>query len=223
MLIGNRRRIEVVLAALQTAIQTAVFRSTKGTRVSPRYRVAILAYSDEVYDILGGVKPIDQLANLGVPELSTMRGTDTARAFAEVEKLLVREAANYADCPAPLVCHMTDGEYLGADPEPIVQRIMEMENADGHVLVENIFISDKILVEPVKNLANWGGVTMETALSNAYARKLRAISSPLPDSYRSMMLECGYNLVENTRMMIPGDSQELVELGFVMSTSTPTS
>lgn len=219
--LGSKRRIDVVMDALGAMLRQMVFRSTKGSRVSPRYRVAMFAYSDHVYDLLNGVKGVDQVAQMGVPELSTMRSTDTARAFAQVEKLLQQELPALARCPAPLVCHMTDGEYTGADPEPIVRRIMSLRVPDGNVLVENIFISDDILAEPISDPHQWSGVLPNTKLRSDYARKLRAMSSPLPDSYRVMMRESGYNISENAVMMIPGMTPALVEMGFVMSMSTP--
>ncbi len=221
--LGAKRRIDVVMEALGAMLRRMVHRSTKGTRVSPRYRVAIYAYSDHVYDLLGGIKTIDQVAQLGVPELSTMRSTDTARAFAQAEKLLQQELPNLAHCPAPLVCHMTDGEYTGADPEPAVRRIMAMRVPDGNVLVENIFISDHILKESITDPKRWEGVRPSTKLASDYARKLRAISSPLPASYRAMMREDGYELADDAVMMIPGMTPELVQMGFVMSMSTPIS
>ncbi len=70
---GSQKRIEVVTDALYAALQEMVFRSTKGGRVSPRYRIAMYAYSEDVYDILDGVKTIDQVASMGVPELQTLR------------------------------------------------------------------------------------------------------------------------------------------------------
>src|SRR5262245_9605999 len=145
--LGNKRRIDVVMDALTVAIRQMVFRSTKGGRLSPRYRIAMLAYSDHVYDLLDGIRTVEEVAHLGVPDLSPMRTTDSAKAFAQAEKLLDVELFNLLSGPAPLVCHMTDGEYTGADPEPIVQRIMQMNVPDGNVLVENIFISDKVLSE----------------------------------------------------------------------------
>ncbi len=219
--LGGKRRIDVVMEALGAMLRRMVHRSTKGGRISPRYRVAMYAYSDHVYDLLGGIRTIDQVAQLGVPELSTMRSTDTARAFAQVEKLLQQELPNLAHCPAPLICHMTDGEYTGADPEPVVRRIMAMRVPDGNVLVENIFISDNLLDEKIADPRQWGGVTPRTKLRNDYARKLRAMSSPLPPGYRSMMREEEYNLADDAVMMIPGMTPELVQMGFVMSMSTP--
>jgi hypothetical protein len=215
------RRVDVVTDALGAALRQMVFRSTKGIRVSPRYRLAIYAYSDHVYDLLDGVKTVDQVASLGIPQLAPMRTTETALAFAQVEKLLQQELPTLKHCPAPLVCHMTDGEYTGADPEPIVRRIMNLSVPDGNVLVENIFISDKVLSAPVADARRWPGILPSTGLEDGYARKLQSISSPLPESYRSTMRESGYHMAQGALMLLPGMNAELVEMGFVMSAATP--
>jgi serine/threonine protein kinase len=220
-LLGDRRRIDVVTDALQAALRQMVFRCTKGSRISPRYRIALFAYSDHVYDLLDGVKPVNQVARLGVPQLSPMRTTETAKAFARAERLLRAELANLQSCPAPLVCHMTDGENTGEDPEPIVRRIMQMAVPDGHVLVENIFISDRVLPKPIADPRKWPGILPDTKLASNYARKLRAISSPVPGSYRMMMLEMGYSLDAESVMLLPGVNPELVAMGFQMSAATP--
>jgi hypothetical protein len=219
--LGSKRRIDVVTEALTVTLKQMVFRSTKGGRLSPRYRIAMIAYSDHVYDLLDGIKPVDQVAPLGVPVLSPMRTTNTAAAFAQAEKLLLAELPNLRSCPAPLICHMTDGEYTGADPEPIAKRIMGMSVPDGNVLIENIFISDKILPQPITDPSKWPGILPDTKLSNEYARKLRAISSPLPASYRAMMQENGYQLAKDALMLLPGMTPELVAMGFQMSAATP--
>jgi len=51
----------------------------------------MLAYSDTVYDLLGGVKPITEIVRMGVPELKPLRWTNTALAFSAAEKILSRE------------------------------------------------------------------------------------------------------------------------------------
>ena len=219
--LGDRRRIDVVTDALQAALRQMVFRCTKGSRISPRYRIALFAYSDHVYDLLDGIKPVNQVARLGVPQLSPMRTTETAKAFAQAEGLLRAELADLQSCPAPLVCHMTDGENTGEDPEPIVRRIMQMDVQDGPILVENIFISDHVLPRRITDPQKWAGILPDTRLANNYARKLRAISSPVPESYRMMMLEMGYNLDAGAVMLLPGMNPELVAMGFQMSASTP--
>jgi len=219
--LGKSRRIDVITDALQAALRKMVFRSTKGSHLSPRYRIAMLAYSDRVYDILGGVMPIDEVAQMGVPKLDTRRTTETAKGFAQVERILNEELPKAQEWPAPLVCHMTDGENTGDDPEPIVKRIMAMSVADGNVLVENIFISDTVLSRPVDKPRDWRGILPKTRLASDYGRKLRAMSSPLPESYRRMMLEMGYNLDSRALMLLPGMDPELVAMGFQMSAATP--
>ena len=221
--LGDKRRIDVVMESMSIVLRQMIFRSTKGARISPRYRIAMIAYSDHVYDLLDGIKTVDQIANLGFPTLSTFRTTDTARAFAQVEKLLEMELPNLDLCPAPLVCHMTDGEFTGEDPAPIANRIMAMEVPDGNVLLENIFISDVIFEQAINNVREWPGILRKTNLKNEYAKKLRSMSSPLPKSYHAMMLESGYRMDEKSVMMLPGISPSLIEMGFVMSAATPIS
>jgi hypothetical protein len=219
--LGDRRRIDVVMEALGAALRTMVMRSTKGSMVAPRYRIAMLAYSDHVWDLLNGVQTIDQVVKLGVPDLQPKHYTETAKVFLEAEKLLQRELPRMQDGPAPIVCHMTDGEYNGADPEPIVQRIMRMGVPDGSVLVENIFISNELLTDSIPDIQQWPGIGSQQWLANGYARKLAALSSPLPHSYQATLAEDGYHLAPGSLMMLPGTSSELVMLGFQMSTGTP--
>ena len=82
--LGNKRRIEVVSEAFDAALRQMVFRSTKGARISPRYRIAMFGYSDDVHDLLGGIQPVDKVAELGSPEFETQRSTDSYKAFVEV-------------------------------------------------------------------------------------------------------------------------------------------
>jgi hypothetical protein len=216
---GGRPRIEVISDALQKVAVKMVQRSTKGVNVAPRYRVAIFAYSSQVIDILGGVKTIDEFAKMGVPRLTTLDMTDTAAAFAKAEELLDAELPNLQDCPAPLVCHMTDGEYNGADPTPIARRIAAMAVPDGNVLIENIYVRSGGLT--VTDVNSWPGISSAGELRESYSRTLFEMSSPIPESYRSVMSEFGYTLAQGARMFFPGDQPELVELGFAMSGATP--
>jgi DNA-binding transcriptional regulator YiaG len=212
---GGKPRIEVVTDALQKAAVKMVQRSTKGTVVSPRYRVAMFAYGSQVIDLLGGMKTIDELAKMGVPKLTTLDGRNTAAAFAEAEKLLEAELPNLQDCPAPLVCHMTDGEYTGANPAPIAKRIMEMSVPDGNVLVENIYLRPGGVA--ILDVDAWPGVISESELPDQYSRTLFRMSSPIPESYLSVLREFGYRLAPDTHMFFPGDQPEFVELAFTMS------
>jgi len=221
--LGDRRRVDIVTDALDMIVKQMIFRSTKGGMIMPRYRVALFAYSDHVYDLLGGVKGVDELIEYGIPELSPMLTTETAQAFLEAEKCLIEELPRLEECPAPLVCHLTDGEYTGEDPGPVARRIMEMGVPDGNVLVENIFISDNILEAEIGDTKLWPGIRPDTALASDYARKLRHISSQAPQSYRMIMHEYGFNLSQDALMLFPGTTSELVAMGFQMSAATPAS
>jgi hypothetical protein len=118
-------------------------------------------------------------------------------------------------CPAPLVLHLTGGEYTKSygDPEPIAQQIMAMSVPDGPVLIGNIFISDDVLPEPIADPRAWPGILPDTPLASPHAEKLRAMSSPLPESYRRMMAAEGYRLTPGSLMLLPGTAPELVVAG----------
>ncbi|GFN30953.1 hypothetical protein PCURB6_12130 [Paenibacillus curdlanolyticus] len=219
---GGKKRIDVVTESLGIALRQMVFRSTKGSRIAPRYRVAIITYSDEATDLLGGIKPIDELMSSGmVPQLSTHRFSDAAKAFLQAEKLLKAELSNIQDGPAPLICHMTDGIYTGEDPEPIAKRIMEMSVKDGNVLIQNIFMSDEVLEKEIDQPKRWGGVREGDTFRDEYGEKLMRMSSVLPESYRQTMQEANYSLAPGSLLMFPGAHPDLVALGFQMSAATP--
>jgi hypothetical protein len=220
--IGGKPKIEIVSDALHQVAVRMVQRSTKGTTVAPRYNIAMFAYSSQVTDLLGGIKTVAELAQMGVPRLQPMDATDTSAAFREAESLLKSQIGNLQDCPAPLVCHMTDGEYnSGGDPEPIAKQIMQMSVPDGNVLVENIFVTDKALTTPITDPKDWDGITDETPLASPYAETLMRMSSQIPPTYASVMAEMGYRLSPGARMLFPGNTPEIVELGFAMSGATP--
>src|ERR1017187_1763 len=117
-----------------------VQRSTKGEIVSARYRLAMAAYSDTVLDMLGGIRSIDDVAKKGNPVLSTTGGTNTHGAFVWARDILSSEIPRSRGNPAPMVCHLTDGQYTGSNPGPVVKEIMALSNDDGTVLVENIYL-----------------------------------------------------------------------------------
>lgn len=221
--LGERRRIDIVMESLEMILKQMIFRSTKGSIIMPRYRMALFAYSEHVYDLLDGVKGVDKIVEYGVPDLSPMLTTETAKAFAEAEKCLLETIESCADCPAPMVCHLTDGEFTGDDPEPIARRIMEMSVPDGNVLVENIFISENILDEPVRDANLWPGIQENAQMNNEYARKLQRMSSKIPESYRMIMREHNFHLSQDSIMLFPAMTRELVAMGFQMSAATPIS
>ncbi|HVO43888.1 MAG TPA: VWA domain-containing protein [Aggregatilineales bacterium] len=222
---GTATRISVVLKALEDVATAMVGRSTRGTLIQPRYKVAIYAYASQVYDVLQGVKTVTEFAQMGVPTLTTMDTTNTEAAFLAAESLLQSEVANLpAGSPAPLVCHMTDGEInAGGDPAPIAERIKTLAVPDGNALIENIYIGPNLLRHPTADPKSWVGLTAAAELTTDYAKRLFEMSSPIPESYRNLMSEMGYHgLQDGARMMFAGNDEKLIEMAFAMSGVTPT-
>ena len=92
-------------------------------------------------------------------------------------------------------------------------------------VVENIFLNDKLLVVGgIGDLKSWAGITPDTRFTDdddgRYAHHLRSLSSPLPTSYHSVMMQQGYRISSNAVMMLPGIDLSLIEMGFVMSAAT---
>lgn len=215
-------KIDHVNQAIEKVLVKMVERSTRGETISPRYKLAIAAYSTQIFDVLPGVQTIDEVVVKGAPQLTATNTTDTAAAFAWARDLLKQELPKLNGLPAPMVCHLTDGRYTGTDPEPIVREIMQMANDDGSVLVENIYVDENLTKEPITDPEAWTGIQDVSELSNPYAQKLFNMSSPLPERYAEVISEEGYNLKPGVRMLIPATSKELIELAFAMSGATPT-
>jgi uncharacterized protein YegL len=215
-------KIEHVNQAIEKVLVRMVQRSTKGEVISPRYRLAMAAYSDNPIDILGGIQTIDDVAKKGRPKLSATSLTNTHSAFTWARDLLKQELPNLNGQPAPMVCHLTDGQFTGSDPTPIAQEIMQMSNDDGNVLIENIYVGPNLTHQPITDAESWPGLSDVSELNNQYAQQLFHISSPLPGSYADVIQEEGYKLNAGSRMLIPGTNKELIELAFAMSGATPT-
>ena len=218
---GSKSRIQVVREALKVTVTEMVQRSLKNKELRPRYRVAMIAYSDDVYDVLSGVKPIDVVAKMGIPKLEPLNRSDTTKGFRYVKKIIEQEKSLLAPAsPAPLVIHLTDGELTSReDPEPVVREIQQIMVPDGNVLVENVFISDELKVV-IPDAAAWPGYKPGEDVGNQYGNRLLAMSSYLPEMYRIVMSELGFSIQEGTAMMYPGIRPEFVQMAFVMSTTS---
>lgn len=220
--IDGAEKIHLVNAAVKSVIQRMIKRSTKGQVISPRYRLSIACYSETVIDVLPGIKTITEVATIGAPVLSTLATTNTAAAFMWARDVLRAELPNVDGCPAPMVCHLTDGEYTGADPEPIASEIMAMTTADGNVLVENIYVGEQLTSRPIGDPKKWEGINDVADLApDPYVQKLFRMSSPLPQSYANVIREDAYSMRAGSRMLIPASNKALIELAFAMSGATP--
>lgn len=224
---GKLKKIDVLPRVIKKAAKKMVQRATKGDDISPRYRVAMFAYSSKVepvYKDANGhyeIWPIDTIKQRGVPSIFTPQDTtDTYAGFLQVKHLLEQELPKlHPDSPAPLVCHLTDGAYTTQDPTPVVNEIKKMKVNDGCVLVENIYISEELSVSTT-DVTEWEGYKLGDNLGNKYGNQLLEMSSPLPHSYWENIKSSYPKLMPNTQMMYPGLNEDFVSLAFVMSTMT---
>jgi hypothetical protein len=217
----SESKSELVTRTLTRAIREMVRRSTRGTQPLARYRVAAFAYNHEIHDVFGGARPITEIAQIGVPVMNAAGTTDTAAAFEHAEQLLISMHAELRKCPAPLICHFTDGAYTDKTPLPIAERIQQMTFPDGSVLIENIFFDHGALAKPVPDWYTWPGIHSKEDLASTYAYDLYEMSSPIPESYLRLFTERGYAMKPGARLFFPGDSSEMVEAAFTMSGMTP--
>jgi hypothetical protein len=217
----SETKSELVTRTLTRAIREMVRRSTRGTQPLARYRVAAFAYNDEVHDVFGGARPITDVIQIGVPAMAPAGTTDTAKAFEHAEQLLLSMHGELKNCPAPLICHFTDGSYTDTSPLPVAERIRQMTFPDGPVLIENIFFDSGALAQPVTDPYSWGGVLTRDDLASTYAYELYEMSSVIPDSYLRMFTERGYAMRPGARLFFPGNNAEMVEAAFTMSGMTP--
>ncbi len=217
-------KIEVVNMALKFAVRNMLRQCMRDLTVLPRYQLAIFAYNTQVYDLLGGIKTIAEVAQqIGTPELIANGKTKTEEGFAAVAKLLSVHLAEYQHCPAPLICHLTDG-LITNDPQAlikIVQDIKAMHVEDGNVLVENVYVADHMLRKSVQDWHSWHGVLKVNQLTNDYARLLFDLSSPLPESYRQNINDSGYRLQPGAGAVFPRRSKRSGAVGLCCFQSYP--
>ncbi len=216
-------KIELVNQALREAIKGLVLHSMRDNKVQSRYHVAMFAYSTTVLDLLNGIRTLPELMRAGGPPDLSAGGyaTDTAAGFTMVEHLLQKQLHAYKNCPAPLVCHLTDALCTTQDPSPIVQRIRTMSVDDGSVLVENVLIAEEMLRKPPRSWQQWGGILKAKELTDEYARRLYTLSSSLPESYRqNINRSANYQLQKGAALFFPGVHSELIRLALAASSAT---
>jgi uncharacterized protein YegL len=226
----GKKRIDVTKDAIQTAYAKMIERSLRQGKIHPRYRIGMIAYSTDLYDVygdLGSIVTIDRLKDEGVPSISPQQTTDMAKAFRYANKLIKEDIQTWPqkwldECPPPMVINLTDCEFgeETQDPVQFAQELQKISVPDGNVLVENIFITDQITLHS-ENILDWKGYKFTESTGDPYGDKLLAMSSPIPASYAQIMSEqAGLKIREGTAMMFPGISREFIKTGFAMSIVT---
>jgi len=226
----GKSRIDVAKDAIQTAYAQMIQRSLRQGKIHPRYRVGMIAYSTDLFDVygdIGSIVTIDKLKDEGVPLITPQQRTDMAKAFRYAHKLIQDDIKTWSqkwldECPPPMVINLTDCEFgeETQDPVEFAQKLQEISVPDGNVLVENIFITDQITL-PSANIKDWKGYRFNESTGDPYGDKLLAMSSPIPAGYAQLMSEqAGLKIREGTAMMFPGISKEFIKTGFAMSIVT---
>lgn len=223
----GKRRIDVAKDAIQTSYAQMIQRSLRQGKIHPRYRVGMIAYSTDIYDVygeIGSIVTIDKLKDEGVPSLTPQTTTNMAKAFRYATYLIQEDIKNWplkwlTNCPPPMIVNITDCEY-DDEADVLENAAMNLRNInvpDGNVLLQNIYISDQIAKVPA-NIKDWHGYHFNESTGNAYGDKLLAISSPMPAVYNQIMKEqSGLKIDVGSAMMFPGVSQEFIKTGFAMS------
>lgn len=217
---GKTTKIDLVNQALKEALKDMIRRSIRDGIVQRRYKIALLAYNTKVVDVLDGVCDLPDLVERGIPVISAGGETDASVGFAAVEHLLQQHLTECQTSPAPLVCHLTDALITMGDPTPLVERIQAMTVRDGSVLVENVYVAEKMLRTTVHDWHQWGGVLKAGQLTSDYAKLFFRLSSPLPETYRQNINNYGYHLKPGSALFFPGQHLDLVRLAFAISTAT---
>lgn len=217
---SERTKIEIVNKALRVTLRDLWRRSMRDNMPQRRYKIAIFAYSTKVVDVLGGMVDLPELLQYGVPQWTADGVTDMAAAFATVETFLEKHLAEFQRCPAPLICHLTDAVFTTTDPSPAISRIQGMHVEDGPVLLEHVYVAERMLRRPIRDWYQWQGVRRAGELADKYARFLFSLSSPLPESYRRNINNYGYQLQPGSMMFFPGIQHDLIRLAFVASIAT---
>lgn len=221
----GKSRIDVSKDAIQTAYAQMIQRSLRQGKIHARYRIGMIAYTSDLYDVYDGIITIDKLKDEGVPPITPQKSTDMAKAFRYAYKLIKEDIENWPKAwldgsPPPMVINLTDCEFGEETQEPVefAQAIQELAVPDGNVLVENIFITDQIKLAS-SDIKDWKGYRFTESTGDPYGDKLLAMSSAVPASYAQIMNEQqGLKIREGTAMLFPGISREFIKAGFVMST-----
>ena len=132
-------------------------------------------------DGAGGLTEVLKEINFPVwyksPGRERMFGTPMCAAFDHVRGVLENWLVSHPDSFPPMVIHLTDGEAVDGDPEPVAERVKELATIDGNILVINCHLSSRE-AEPVLFPVTEG------QLPDEYSKSLYRMSSKLPDKLR---------------------------------------
>jgi hypothetical protein len=118
--------------------------------------------------------------------------TPMCKALSVAQRILQGWLLQHPNCFPPIVINITDGEATDGDPSGPAEAIRNLSSNDGEVLLFNLHLSSQ-------RAPSIEFPDSEDRLPNQFARLLFRMSSKLPDYMRSIALEEGYRVSEETR------------------------
>jgi len=220
---AGKTRAQGVADAINRLLQNLVIKCAKGEGINDYYVIGVIGYGKKVGPAFGGplagqiLVPISEVANGptrveervkkvddgagGLVEQTVKfpvwfepvseNGTPMAEAFRLATDTLTGWILNHPDSYPPIVINITDGEYNN-DPTADAQNLSKLSTSDGEVLLFNCHISG-VAASPVVFPNSDGG------LPDSWAKKLFALSSPLPAAMCASAQSEGYGIGEGAR------------------------
>jgi hypothetical protein len=219
-----RRKADVVAESVNHLIYSLVLRCVWGQAVLDRFYIGVIGYGRQVVSGLGGalarrdLVPISEVARtpLRVEQRSNLvddgRGgqveqvvkfpvwfepqgdgkTPMTASLQKAEMVLAGFLAEHPACFPPIVINITDGEATDGDPGPSAERMRKLNSEDGEALLFNVHVSSKA-EKPIEFPDE------ESALPDAFARRLFRMSSLLPEPMHGPARQAGYSVTDATR------------------------
>src|SRR5579862_9631382 len=220
---AGKSRAQGVADAINRLLQNLVIKCAKGEGVNDYYVVGVIGYGKQVGPAFGGplsgqhLVPISDVANSptrveertkkiddgagGLIDQTVKfpvwfepvadNGTPMAESFRLAHQLLETWVQNHQNSYPPIVINITDGEY-NSDPSAEARALTGLSTQDGNVLLFNCHISGHASA-PIVFPDNDAG------LPDEWARKLFALSSPLPEGLSASARSEGYAIGEAAR------------------------
>lgn len=215
---AGKRKADGVADAINRLLQNLVIKCAKGEGINDYYVVGVIGYGKSVGPAFGGalngqfLVPISEVANcpMRVEERTKKvddgagglvdqtikfpvwfepvadNGTPMAEAFKQAHNVLESWVTKHPETYPPIVINITDGEY-NTDPTKEAQTLTALSTQDGNVLLFNCHISGF-------NAAPIVFPDTDAGLPDTWARKLFALSSPLPDNMSAAAQSEGYGI-----------------------------
>jgi hypothetical protein len=246
----SARKADFVASTVNHALHDLVIRCTKTEEVRDYYHVALVGYGRSVGSALGGalsglpVAPVSAVADNPARIESGYRrvpdgvggyvempvrypvwvhphadgGTPMCRALGRVREILDGWLRAHPHGFPATVLHLTDGESSDGDPVEAGKEIMSLGTDDGNVLLFNCHVSSS-RAQRVEYPAE------ESVLSDAFARTLFRISSPLPDNFMGAAQQLGVNVAAGSRGFVfnadPSSVVQFYEIGTSLTGMPP--